>query len=930
MGLLTKWAVLGTAIIFHLAFLMSIFDVYFVSPLVHGMQHHNPTTDDQGVADRLFLIVGDGLRADKCLGKQQHPVEGPEYLAPFLRSKILEEATFGISHTRVPTESRPGHVALIAGFYEDVSAVTKGWQENPVDFDSVFNQSEHTWSWGSPDILPMFGRGATKGKVEMNMYDHTFEDFTKSSIELDKFVFDRVDKLFEDAKSNATLNEQLHSKKIIFFLHLLGIDTAGHSYRPYSAEYYDNIKYIDGKIQELEKKINDFYDNDGKTAWVFTADHGMSDFGSHGDGHPNNTKTPLVVWGSGVNAPVAGQKGHDEETLEWEIPVERHDVSQADIASLMAYLVGINYPANSVGELPLPYLDADVVTKAKALEANALTIAEQYLVKENQVSQVQYKFKPYDELAGNLTVHARKLSIDEAVERKNFQLATDRAEALMGASLDGLKYLQKYNWLFLRSLITLGFVGWILYAYTSFLWLFIVSESIKARKGPPIVYAISAAVFASLCAILAQQRSPPNYYLYAFFPVYFWHNILMNVATIKEGTRELFRSPSMPSLLFKFAALGVGFGSVEAMVYGYFHREIFSVVLLLGFLPWPFVSNWRVAVKNAFLSLIWVISCISLAVISLQPVVKVENLDMIVGSGILAFSIAFVYTVYLSRVLKLGGITMVTFGVQLGLILLSVIVTRSSVLSLQARNGLPIGSQLVGWMTLVCSFMGPAMHSLSPVTDWRFQFLNIFTMFAPTMVILSISYECYFYLAFSLMMFSWIQLEKKLAHHFVGERKIRFTDFRMAIFFLFYTHIAFFGTGNIASISSFSLDSVYRLIPVFNPFAMSALLIFKLLVPFILLSASLGYVNTLIRLPSYCIFAMVLSISDILSLNFFYLVIDEGSWLDIGTGISHYCICSLLCLFIILIEYASSMFAATSTGLVNTAKTQSRKKVKSS
>ena len=110
----------------HILYLAAIFDVYFKSPLVQDLQPLSVTT--KAPAKRLVLFIADGLRADKFF---QTSKEFLQSRAPFLRDVIKNQGSWGVSHSRVPTETRPGHVAILAGFFEDVSAVTKGIAAKP-------------------------------------------------------------------------------------------------------------------------------------------------------------------------------------------------------------------------------------------------------------------------------------------------------------------------------------------------------------------------------------------------------------------------------------------------------------------------------------------------------------------------------------------------------------------------------------------------------------------------------------------------------------------------------------------------------------------------------------------------------------------------------------------------------------------------------
>ncbi|KAM6496316.1 Phosphatidylinositolglycan class N (PIG-N) domain containing protein [Amanita muscaria] len=945
-------------LIFHLVYIGTVFDCYFTSPVVHGMRRFKVEGSDSSLgakAKRLVLIVGDGLRADLLFKPSAFQFEGaPSIVAPHLRSIVETRGAFGISHTRVPTESRPGHVAIIGGMYEDVSAVTKGWKTNPVDFDSVFNQSTITFSFGSPDILPMFAHGATPDKVKMWCYAEEDEDFTKDATELDEWVLDKLQALFKNATQDTQLHEQLRRPGVVFFLHLLGLDTTGHAYRPHSKEYMNNIAVVDRIVRQTEELFNSFY-NDAETSYIFTADHGMSVIGNHGDGHPDNTRTPLIAWGKGVRGPLKDMvpSSHDTYSQSWGLThLLRRDVEQADIASLMAALLGIEWPVNAVGVLPdvdpskPGYLDPntfDDETVARAALANAKVILEQYRIKHELKAAHALFYKPFPPLSSDGALSLRVSEVDDLISRKQWYAARLKSGEAIRIGLEGSHYLQTYDRVLIRSIVTVAYLGWAAY---SALYVFGLRhrDAVTASAGEARLHAkvikttinwLSFLTFATSLVLFALQRSPWSFYLYIMFPCYFWNRVLLRIVpTVAQWSWSELASVDFGKLI------GVGvlvLGSLQAMVLAYSHRSIWSIGFLVIGVIWPLTWPVELRQENTAAALVWGLSCFVTAVFPLLPVNLAESLVMIEIGGTVMLLIGRACMPYVVRsVEKRSGqrgadALKMRLRIQIALIILSMIITASSVRNLQAKLGLPLRNQIAGWIVLVVSATLPFLHQANHRTISA-RVMTYFLGFGPCFVLLSISVEGLFYSAYAVTLVMWILVEGIVRQYYQaaaeavlspvssssassiplasissspeGKRnkraesyKFQLDDLRIALFFLFFVQVGFFGTGNVASIASFYLEPVYRLIPRFSPFFMASLLLFKIIVPYTILSVTFAVLNSTLQLPPFSLLLVALSLTDGMTLTFFFQVQDTGSWLEIGQSISFFCITSLLLLW---------------------------------
>ncbi|CAN6477746.1 unnamed protein product [Victoria cruziana] len=940
-----RWIVaLGIAL--HAVYMLSIFDIYFKSPIVHGMDPVSPRI--HAPAKRLVLLIADGLRADKFF----EPDNDGLYRAPFLRNIMTTRGRWGISHARPPTESRPGHVAIIAGFYEDPSAVTKGWKANPVEFDSLFNRSKHTFAFGSPDIIPIFC--AALPHSTWNTYPHEFEDFASDASFLDEWSFDQFHALLNRSNDDPKIKQLLHQDNVVIFLHLLGCDTNGHAHRPYSSIYLNNVKVVDDIARRTYDLVENYF-KDNATAYIFTADHGMSDKGSHGDGHPSNTETPLVAWGAGVQHPKQSYQKHtadddfrfvDEHTHDMPTPaewglgnLERVDVNQADIAPLMSSLIGLPCPLNSVGNLPLGFTNLTEAEEVEAVLANAKQVLHQFLRKSQLKKLHSLKFKPFEPLENFADVLNQ---VEDLISMRNYKGALQLAQNLRALSLAGLHYFQTYDWLMLMTTITLGYIGWMVYIvlhvlrfYTYLPDMFTKRDKVSAALvNNKRVYACGGLLMGITSILLILEKAPILYHVYLAMTAFLWTQIFADTQFMKDAISFLILKKS--DLIKRLCVYGiVSLVILEFLVASFHERQLYTGFFLIAGVVAAYSNSCSVPRKSP-VPVFVLIACWFLSSFTMMPAEIPHNTELVVASGCIAILISiwsrwFDMTTWrqqswLSTICcesqqtigtrKLFYLQVFTVALASGMVLLTTSHRTN-------KQELPTSYQLINWILAGLSLVLPLF---SP-NRLQARLTSVFLGFAPSFLLLSIGYEAVFYSAFALVLMAWVLTEcagqhfdvpkQELLHverteniflHDNDERSLCLADLRVPLSFLVLFNVAFFGTGNFASIASFEISSVYRFITVFNPFLMSALLIFKLFIPFMLVICVFSAITKLIKVARMGCYFMVILLSDVMTIHFFFLVRNTGSWMEIGNSISHFGIVSAQVVFVLLLFALTNIY----------------------
>ncbi len=256
---------------------------------------------------RFIVIVIDGCRADRLL----------EADTPFIDKLRREGVDYTDTSTVYPARTVTGFSSMFTG----ASPRVHGMSSNFVPSLGVKCES----------IFDTLRAGGMSGKLVG--IAHLVDAFGETDVETVTAVTnnDEIDAAMA-ARAKAVIEREAPD---LLVLQLPSVDQTGHARGSYNSEYL-------AKIEESDRIIREFLEWCDSTGYLdeatvlITADHGQGiGIGGHGHMGPSERYVPNIMWGEGVE--VTGRVDEPRSVM--------------DVAPTVAYFLGMEPPAQSVGQV---------------------------------------------------------------------------------------------------------------------------------------------------------------------------------------------------------------------------------------------------------------------------------------------------------------------------------------------------------------------------------------------------------------------------------------------------------------------------------------------------------------------------------------------------------------------------------------------------
>lgn len=173
-----------------------------------------------------------------------------------------------------------------------------------------------------------------------------------------------------DNSASKLLFEELDKGSKFDFLlgHIIGVDSAGHSFNPGHRELERKLMDVEHIIYEVISRMDD------KTTLIVFGDHGMTDDGNHGGGSENEMRSVIFAYQK-TPFPMSEMYTKFKESF---TDIDK-SLKQVDLAAILSVLLKTSFPYSNMGVFHPLFVQTKKVSDINDMFIQNLEQIQQYL-----------------------------------------------------------------------------------------------------------------------------------------------------------------------------------------------------------------------------------------------------------------------------------------------------------------------------------------------------------------------------------------------------------------------------------------------------------------------------------------------------------------------------------------------------------------------